>query len=143
MTKYGVFSGPFFPYLVQIRENTDQEKLRIWTLFTEWKFKYTEKVWILKFSKVYIQKPVFLRGINNLNWFLKKFFFETDRCLLCVRFVLLFLWVSISFIDWPVCVKLLCPYLRLNELKICNLSFQIRLSFPRKLMSKTDRKKNV
>ena len=26
-----------FPYSVQMRDNTDQEKLRIWTLFTQWK----------------------------------------------------------------------------------------------------------
>ena len=25
-----------FPYSVRIRENTDQEKLGIWTLFTQW-----------------------------------------------------------------------------------------------------------
>ena len=25
------------PYLVRIQENTDQKKLRIWTLFTLWK----------------------------------------------------------------------------------------------------------
>ena len=25
-----------YPYLVQMRENTDQKKLRIWTLFTQW-----------------------------------------------------------------------------------------------------------
>ena len=31
LSKYGVFSGP---YLVQIQENTDQKKLRIWTLLT-------------------------------------------------------------------------------------------------------------
>ena len=30
--KYGVFSGP---YSVQIQENTDEKKLRIWTLFTQ------------------------------------------------------------------------------------------------------------
>ena len=35
MSKYGVFSGP---YSVQMRESTDQEKLRIWTLFTQWMF---------------------------------------------------------------------------------------------------------
>ena len=35
MSKYGVFSGP---YSVRIRENTDQKKLRIWTLFTQCKF---------------------------------------------------------------------------------------------------------
>ena len=44
----GVFSGPYFPvfglnaeickspYLVRIQENTDQEKLRLWTFFTQW-----------------------------------------------------------------------------------------------------------
>ena len=39
MSKYGVFSGPYLrsisPYSVQMRENTDQKKLRIWTLFTQ------------------------------------------------------------------------------------------------------------
>ena len=32
VSKYGVFSGP---YSVRMRENTDQKKLRIWTLFTQ------------------------------------------------------------------------------------------------------------
>ena len=48
VSKYGVFSGPCFsvsglnrdlqsnsPYSVWIQENMDQEKLRIWTLFTQ------------------------------------------------------------------------------------------------------------
>ena len=51
VSKYGVFSGPYFPhsdwirrdirilrispYSVRMRENTDQKKLRIWTLFTQ------------------------------------------------------------------------------------------------------------
>ena len=42
VSKYGVFSGPYFPalgrsissYSVRMWENTDQKKLRIWTLFT-------------------------------------------------------------------------------------------------------------
>ena len=34
MSKYGFFFGPFS---VQIRENTDQKKLRIWTFFTQGK----------------------------------------------------------------------------------------------------------
>ena len=34
-TKYGEIRG-ISPYLVQIRENTDQKKLRIWTLFAQW-----------------------------------------------------------------------------------------------------------
>ena len=32
VSKYGDIS----PYSVQMRENTDQKKLRIWTLFTQW-----------------------------------------------------------------------------------------------------------
>ena len=50
VSKYGVLSGPYFPtfglnterylritpYSVRMRENTDQKKLRIWTLFTQW-----------------------------------------------------------------------------------------------------------
>ena len=32
VSKYGVLSGP---YSVQVQENTDQKKLRIWTLFTQ------------------------------------------------------------------------------------------------------------
>ena len=46
MSKYGVFSGPYFPvlglnteiYFINFRiqyENTGQKKLRIWTLFIE------------------------------------------------------------------------------------------------------------
>ena len=36
VSKYGVFSGPYFsPYSVRMRENTDQKKLRIWTLFMQ------------------------------------------------------------------------------------------------------------
>ena len=46
VSKYGVFSGPYFPafglicrispYSVRMRENTNQKKLRIWTLFMQW-----------------------------------------------------------------------------------------------------------
>ena len=37
VSKYGVFSGPyFFPYSFQIRDNMDHKKLRIWTLYTQW-----------------------------------------------------------------------------------------------------------
>ena len=45
MSKYVVFSGLYFPafgrrfpYSVRIQENTDQKKLSIWTLFTQWLF---------------------------------------------------------------------------------------------------------
>ena len=35
-SKYGVFSGLYFPVFGLIQENTDQKRLRIWTLFTQW-----------------------------------------------------------------------------------------------------------
>ena len=51
VSKYVVFSGPHFPvfglnterfrippYSVQLRENTDQKTLPIWTLFTQWNY---------------------------------------------------------------------------------------------------------
>ena len=34
--KYGVFLFRIFPYSVRMQENTDQKKLRIWTIFTQW-----------------------------------------------------------------------------------------------------------
>ena len=34
--KYGVFLVLIFPNLDWIRENKDQKKIRIWTLFTQW-----------------------------------------------------------------------------------------------------------
>ena len=43
VSKYGVFSGPYFPVLdlnteiySKYMKNTDQKKLVIWTLFTQW-----------------------------------------------------------------------------------------------------------
>ena len=46
VSKYGVFPGPYFPVFgtnsVHILENTDQKKLRIWTLFTQWQ---CESIW--------------------------------------------------------------------------------------------------
>ena len=35
VSKYGVFLVLIFLYLDRIQENTDQEKLRIWTIFTQ------------------------------------------------------------------------------------------------------------
>ena len=41
-TEYGALLRKF-PYSVQIQENTDQKKLRIWTLFTQWRSKLFPK----------------------------------------------------------------------------------------------------
>ena len=68
VSKYGVFSGP---YSVRMRENTDQKKLRIWTLFTQCKLRtfwgsgvQEQKIKItmiyISFKKIYLQK-------NDLN----------------------------------------------------------------------------
>ena len=32
------WSGSISPYSVRMQENTDQKKLRVWTLFTQWSF---------------------------------------------------------------------------------------------------------
>ena len=53
-SKYGVFLIRIFPYSVQMRENTDQKKLCIWTLFTQWK-----SYWSL-FCRAYTIKEVLL-----------------------------------------------------------------------------------
>ena len=56
MSNYGVFSGPLFPAFgqnsispesVRMRENTDQKKLRIWTLSTQWMFSFFISISIL------------------------------------------------------------------------------------------------
>ena len=40
MSKYGFFSGPYFPVFGLNTGKYDQKKLRIWTLFTQWKLDY-------------------------------------------------------------------------------------------------------
>ena len=43
-------------FLVRMRENTDQKKLRIWTLFTQWlcsRFKIDQIVYTVRKKKVY------------------------------------------------------------------------------------------
>ena len=37
VSKYGVFSGLYFPVFSPNAGNTDQKKLSIWILFTQWK----------------------------------------------------------------------------------------------------------
>ena len=55
VSKYGVSSGP---YSVQIRENTDQKKLRIWELFAQ----YTSVIrCIYKHKQTQIRKSAHVR----------------------------------------------------------------------------------
>ena len=43
-TEYGEIRS-IIPYTVRVRENMDQKKLRIWTLFTQWVFHPTLFIW--------------------------------------------------------------------------------------------------
>ena len=43
VSKYGVFSGP---YSVRIRGNTDQKKIHIWALFTQWELWTAASVYV-------------------------------------------------------------------------------------------------
>ena len=62
VSKYVVFPGPYFAVFglntvsVQIQENTDQKKLRVWTLFTQcsgwpefsgWSFHGNNRLWLV------------------------------------------------------------------------------------------------
>ena len=38
------------PYLVRIQENTDQKRLRIWTLFIQWEISYIEILYTKSFT---------------------------------------------------------------------------------------------
>ena len=85
VSKYGVFSGPYFPVFglntygdllrtspcsVQIQENTDQKKFRIWTFFTQcpiWKKSLDPKQGLAKsVNTKWHASPV---QNQNKNWF--------------------------------------------------------------------------
>ena len=53
VSKYGVFSGSYFPVFSPNTENTDQKKHRIWTLFTKCRVRKAAergKVWTQNFK---------------------------------------------------------------------------------------------
>ena len=53
VSKYGVFSGSYFPVFSPNTENTDQKKHRIWTLFTKCRVRKPAergKVWTQNFK---------------------------------------------------------------------------------------------
>ena len=93
LSKYGVSSGPYFlafelsPYSVRMRENTDQKKLRIWTIFTQcWtitlfgaelilqscqRFEEKWKLFLIKCSEI-LRCHTFLFSLSaNFTFFLK------------------------------------------------------------------------
>ena len=57
VSKYGVFSGPYFrPYFPAFGLNTDQKKIRIWTLFTHLDTFHTVLIYLFQLS---LEKRVF------------------------------------------------------------------------------------
>ena len=88
VSKYGVFSGPYFPafglnterdsispYSVRMRENAEQKKTHIWTLFTQCVYSIN---WVIKnkyimlelrapWSHDTVQKMKFLLQISSVN----------------------------------------------------------------------------
>ena len=75
----GVFrTQSFSPYSVRMQENTDQKKLRTWTLFTQ----CLEKSCSLKFRNIHRETPVlesFVNGVTGLiELFVIKVVFERN-----------------------------------------------------------------
>ena len=74
MSKYGVFSGP---YSVRMWENTDQKKLRIWTLFTQWEA--TMKTYkATKIKEMHLWWRPFYNKIPSLAEFFRKTFSQNS-----------------------------------------------------------------
>ena len=67
-TEYGQIRS-ISPYSVRIRENTDQKKLRIWTLFTQWYFEIEVMLWVpwQKLQVVLFSKSQIARTKSNFN----------------------------------------------------------------------------
>ena len=67
-TEYGDLRGKS-PYSVQIRENTDQKKLRIWTLFTQ-RWPYIRRSEDFRTSSkclIYVQFTSCVQGLKKLK----------------------------------------------------------------------------
>ena len=76
MSKYGVFSGPYFPvfghfspYSVQKRENTDNKKLRKWTFFAQCHFakKFVTLLTLQFFFEIFLPQPPVMLS-TDLHW---------------------------------------------------------------------------
>ena len=87
MSKYGVFLVRIFAYSVWIRKNTDQKKLRIWTLFTQWRQNVNGEImqiWTYKkditsyqhsllnytnnYCQMYANSKCYITGLNFWRW---------------------------------------------------------------------------
>ena len=79
VSKYRVFSGPYFPVSVQVQENADQKKLSIWDYFhvviivlLEILFNLTSSVFLSFGGENLIS--VFRNAINTSTFFVSKLF---------------------------------------------------------------------
>ena len=73
VSKYGAFSGSYFPvfglrvspYSVGMRGKTNQKKLRIWTLFTQWIFLCIRQFILQRSFKAWMWQNTFLFIFKN------------------------------------------------------------------------------
>ena len=106
---------------VQISENTDQKKLRIWAIFTQWLFKeiHSDKIWL---------NQLFLKSIYTQINFSNKY----SSMMFCLAFYIPHsIWCNTGSIVWKRSVSNRST----SNLKWCP-SFSKRFSFYRKLVSK-------
>ena len=60
------------PYSVWVRENTDQKKIRIWTLFTQW-----EVLYLLIFQCYFESETQILMAVFDIRFLLRDNFLES------------------------------------------------------------------
>ena len=98
MSKYGLFSGPYFPvfglnsispYSIRMQQKTDQKKLRIWTLFTRCSWWTSQKLlWFQNSKSESLNFKIFTVSIPAdilLEWYMSSeimIFFEITFCLI-------------------------------------------------------------
>ena len=68
------------PYSVRMRENTDQKKLRIWTLFTQWVVSVSAVAWLF-LCQIFI-----FRFISKFWGFISKLNIYTNKANCTTRF---------------------------------------------------------
>ena len=83
LSKYRIFSGLYFP---TFRLNTEQKKLRIWTLFMKWTIVITTFIWV---QTGLINNILGLDILRLLGIFSDHFFFFI-YCIVCI---LIYRWV--------------------------------------------------
>ena len=105
------------PYSVQMRENADQKKLRIWTVFTQWAFyrflilsvTLTVNTWITSTSPLFeVASPLYFH-LSSRNWLSEPWFGR--KHVTCVKLPWSFFFSGISF-SYTVVIRVIqsCVY---------------------------------